>query len=101
MHLTGGQLARVIELLSVRHRNTAAGQQRNVYVKNEIMVFVTRYHKGYSRSGEIKLIYRYLPFLVGQLLVRYLWLIQLFVERLEILYYAAPHVSAFLWSHER
>jgi len=75
MHLTGGQLARVTELLSVRHRNTAAGQQRNVYVEDEMMIFVTRYHKGYSRSDEIKLIYRYLPFLVDQLLVRYLWLV--------------------------
>jgi Fe-S cluster assembly iron-binding protein IscA len=101
MHLTRSQFARVIELLFVRHRNTATGQQRNVYMKNEMMIFVTRYHKGYSRSGEIKLIYRYLLFFVGQLLVRYLWLIQPFVKRLEILYYAASHVFAFLWSHER
>ncbi len=39
------------------------------------MIFVIRYHKKYSRNDEIKLIYRYLFFLIDQLLVRYLWLI--------------------------
>jgi len=96
MYLTERQLARIIELLSVQHRNIAAGQQRNVYVENRIMVFVIRYYKGYSRSDKIKLIYRYLFFPVSQLLVRYLWLVQPFVKRLEILYYVVSQMSAFL-----
>ncbi|KAL8686415.1 MAG: hypothetical protein Q9218_007122 [Villophora microphyllina] len=100
MHITGGQPARITELLSVRHRNTAAGQQRNIYIENGMVVFVTRYHKGYSRSGEIKLIHRYVPFSVGWLIVQYLWLILPFVERLEIWYYNMERISAFMWPHE-
>ncbi len=69
IHLTREQLVRVIELLFVRHRNIIASQQRNVYVKNKIMVFVTRYHKKYSHNDEIKLIYRYLLFFIDQLLI--------------------------------
>lgn len=100
IHLTGGQPARMTELLSVRRQNSAKGQPRNLYIDDGLVAFVTRYHKGYSRSGEVKLIYRYLPPPVGQLLVQYLWLVQPFVERLEVWYYRTSQVSAHLWPHE-
>ena len=32
------------------------------------MVFVTRYHKGYNLTGNLKIIHRYLPREVGELL---------------------------------
>jgi hypothetical protein len=39
---------------------------------NGMVAFVTRYHKGYSSSQKIKVIYRYLPQEVGEIVVYYL-----------------------------
>jgi hypothetical protein len=46
---------------------------------------VTTYHKGYSASGNTKTIHRYLPREVGELLIYYLWLVQPFCKKLELL----------------
>lgn len=75
MHITGGQPARAPEILSVRHENTAKGNHRNLFVEDGLVVFVTQYHKGYAMSGDIKIIHRYLPREVSELVVRYLWLV--------------------------
>jgi hypothetical protein len=37
--------------------------------------FVFFYHKGLNTSGQVRVIYRYLPRPLGDLLVRYLWLV--------------------------
>jgi hypothetical protein len=37
-----------------------------------MVVFVTRYHKGYNVSGDVKIIHQYLPREVGELVVWYL-----------------------------
>jgi hypothetical protein len=37
-----------------------------------MVVFVTRYYKGYNVSGDVKIIYRYLLREVGELVVWYL-----------------------------
>ncbi|KAI0567947.1 hypothetical protein Alg130_12407, partial [Pyrenophora tritici-repentis] len=52
MHITGGQPARGPELLSVRHSNTVQGGHRNIFIEDGMVVFVTRYHKGYKVSGD-------------------------------------------------
>jgi hypothetical protein len=41
MHITGRQLARALEILSVRHENIAKGNYRNLFVKDGLVVFVT------------------------------------------------------------
>ena len=46
-------------------------------------MFVTRYYKGYNVSGDVKIIHRYLPREVGELVVWYLWLVLPFQQRLE------------------
>ena len=61
MHMGGGQPGRGPEILSCRHSNTARGEQRNIFVEQGLMVYVTRYHKGYVRKGDIMVIHRYLP----------------------------------------
>lgn len=58
MHVTGGQPARAPELLSIRHSNTAKGEHRNIFIEDGLVVFVTRYHKGYAMSGDVKIIHR-------------------------------------------
>ncbi|KAG9375549.1 hypothetical protein A1F94_013871 [Pyrenophora tritici-repentis] len=50
-----------------------------------MVVFVTRYHKGYKVSGDVKIIHRYLPREVGELVVWYMWLVLPFQQRLEAL----------------
>lgn len=103
MHITGGGPARVPELMSIRYCNTANGGQRNVFVEDGLIVYVTRYHKGHGRNGSLKIIHRYLPQEVGELLMYYVWMVIPF-ERL--LAYAAegrdrpPEEHGFVWSPE-
>jgi hypothetical protein len=78
IHIIGGQPARAPEILSVRHKNTAKGNHRNLFVEDGLVVFVTQYHKGYVMSGDIKIIHRYLLREVSELVVHYLWLVLLF-----------------------
>ncbi|KAJ5300045.1 hypothetical protein N7476_007735 [Penicillium atrosanguineum] len=82
-HITSGQPARGPELLSIRHRNTAAGGQRNVFIEDGLVALVTRYHKGFYASGDAKVIHRYVPREVGELIVWYLWLVLPFIEQLQ------------------
>jgi superfamily II DNA or RNA helicase len=97
MHITGGQPARGPEILSVRHRNTAAGKLRNVLIEDGLVAFVTLYHKGYEVTAQEKVVHRYLPREVGSLLVRYLWLVVPFIERLQQLLPDPPPISFHLW----
>ena len=97
MHFIDGQLARALEILSVRHCNTTRGEHRNVYIENGLIVFVTRGHKGYSMKGDVKVIHRYLPREVGGLAVYYLLLVLPFQQRLELAVWKKEEVSAFLW----
>jgi hypothetical protein len=97
MHITGGQPARGPEILSIRHSNTAKGYHRNVFIENGLVVFVTRYHKGYSVSGDVKIIHRYLPREVGELWVWYAWLVLPFQQRLEVDVWQKSEVSAYVW----
>ena len=57
VHMTAGQPARATEILSVRHSNTIKGGHRNIFIEDGIVVFVTRYYKGYAVSGDVKIIY--------------------------------------------
>jgi hypothetical protein len=71
--LTGGQLARGTELISLRYLNLTF--HRNVFVEHRLVAIVTSYHKGYSSQGSTKIIQRYLPRTVSELLIYYLWLV--------------------------
>jgi superfamily II DNA helicase RecQ len=98
MHMTGGQPARGPEILSVRHRNTAQGGHRNLFIEDGMVVFVTRYHKGFEVKGDVKIIHRYLPREVGELVVWYLWLVLPFVQRMQAMLWEQGTVSDHLWS---
>ena len=97
MHITGGQPARGPEILSVRHSNTAKGGHRNIFIEDGMVVFVTRYHKGYAVSGDVKIIHRYLPREVGELVVWYLWLVLPFQQRLEAMVWEKEAISSHMW----
>ncbi|TKA39473.1 hypothetical protein B0A49_14047 [Cryomyces minteri] len=97
MHITGGQPARSPEILSVRHSNTAKGEHRNTFIEDGMVVFATRYHKGYALSGDVKIIHRYLPREVGELVVWYLWLVLPFQQDIEALAWQKKAMSAHMW----
>ena len=62
---------------------------------------VTTYHKGYSVTGSTKIIHRYLPKEVGELLVYYLWIIQPFCRKLHLLVYdRSGWSSPFVWAKD-
>lgn len=99
VHITSGQPARGTELLSVQHCNTVYGLRRSIFIENGLVTFVTFYHKGYSVSGSVNLIHRYLPPEISELVVYYLWLVLPFCQQLDMLSSDVTHQpSAFLWS---
>jgi hypothetical protein len=57
MHITGRQLARGLEIISVQHSNTVKGGHHNIFIKDRMVVFATQYYKGYNVSGNVKIIY--------------------------------------------
>jgi hypothetical protein len=78
VHIAYGQPARGLELLTIRHRNTANGGVRNLIIDRGLVMIVMGYHKGFSRSERLKVIQRFLSREVGTLFVYYLWLVVLF-----------------------
>ena len=82
IHISGGQPARAPEILSLQYSNSIKSGLRNIFYENGLICFVTYYHKGYSISNSTKIIHRYLPREIGELLVYYLWLIVPFLQRI-------------------
>jgi hypothetical protein len=83
MHIVKGQPARATELLRIRYANTKQGGLRNIFINCGIVAFVTAYHKNYRQTRKVKIIYKYLPKEVKELLVRYLWLILPFWQAMQ------------------
>ncbi|KAH0548600.1 hypothetical protein GP486_007856 [Trichoglossum hirsutum] len=99
IHISAGQPARARELLSLRYCNTEKGGHRCIFIENGLMVIVTFYDKGYSIRGTEKIIHRYLPQEVGELLLLYIWLVLPMRQQLQKLVYNDTEIpSAFLWS---
>ncbi|RYC77864.1 hypothetical protein BFJ63_vAg19262, partial [Fusarium oxysporum f. sp. narcissi] len=61
IHLCGGQAARSLELLTLRHRNTTNGGIRNILYDRGLIMLVAGYHKGFSKTERLKVIHRFLP----------------------------------------
>jgi hypothetical protein len=99
VHLTAGQPARGTEILSLRYRNTVHGHHRSIFIEDGLVSTVTAYHKGYNIVGSTKIIHRYLPKEVSELVVYYLWFILPFWRKLELLAWGdkAP-ASPYLWA---
>ncbi|KAF4473075.1 ATP-dependent DNA helicase Q1 [Fusarium albosuccineum] len=101
MHMLGGQPARATELLGLRMWNTANGGVRNIFMHEGMVCFVTMYHKGFRQSGgDIKVIHRYLPREVGELLVWYMWLVLPFWQVVQGRMKQKRRRSAFLWADQ-
>lgn len=97
MHMTGGQPARGPEILSVRHSNTIQGGHRNLFIEDGMVVFVTHYHKGEHYKGDVKIIHRYLPREIGELVIWYTWLVVPFVQRIRRWIWPESPISQHIW----
>ena len=53
-----------------------------MFIYNGLVELVVTYYKGFSLSQRLKIIHRYLPREVGEVLVYYLWLVEPFVKYL-------------------
>jgi len=98
VYLTGGQPPRASELLTVRYCNTLQGEHRNMFMEEGLISIVTSYHKGYNMEGSTKIIHRFLPKDISEIMVLYLWLIlpfKQFLESTRSTSKAPP--SAFIW----
>lgn len=98
-HMTSGQPPRGTELTSLQYCNAAHGRRRNVFIENGLVTFVTFCYKGYSITNSTKVIHRYLPQEVSELLVYYLWLVLPFCRQLKLLALNSKElVSPYLWA---
>jgi superfamily II DNA helicase RecQ len=99
VHLTGGQPARGTEITTIRFRNGYA-QDRNIFAIHGHVVVVTRYHKSQSQLDKPKVIPRFLPWRVGQLLALYLVYVQPFQEYLSVQVKGSGW-SDYVWANEK
>ncbi|RKK72604.1 hypothetical protein BFJ71_g17488, partial [Fusarium oxysporum] len=100
IHLCGGQAARSLELLTLRHRNTTNGGIRNILYDRGLIMLVAGYHKGFSKTERLKVIHRFLPREVSVLLIYYLWLVLPFWEDVQANVWDRTELSANLWAPE-
>ncbi|KAJ5162549.1 hypothetical protein N7492_007941 [Penicillium capsulatum] len=104
IHVSAGQPSRGPELMSIRHRNSER-ERRNIFIEDRMVVFVSRYHKGFHVHNDTKVIFRYLPRELGELVVWYLWLVLPFVEQMQSYQRhfrgaspAVAHRAEYIWS---
>jgi len=98
VHLTAGSPARATELTSIQVENGPEGRgQRGVFVDNGMVDFVTAYHKGWSASKKSKIIHRFVPREVGQLIVHSMWLLEPWIRQMQNMLHSQTDFSSFMW----
>jgi superfamily II DNA helicase RecQ len=97
VHLTGGQPGRATELLSIRYANGPDKSGRGVFIEDGLVAMVTGYHKGYVKRGKMKIVHRYMPREVGELVLWHLWLVQPFWELVRRIHGVRRRREAFVW----
>jgi superfamily II DNA or RNA helicase len=98
IHICGGQPARGSEITAIRFRNGFM-QDRNVFVVHGQVIVVTRYHKSQSQFDKPKVIPRFLPWRVGQVLAVYLAYVQP-VQEFLVAQINDSGPSDYLWANE-
>ncbi|KAJ4175931.1 hypothetical protein NW767_015620 [Fusarium falciforme] len=102
-YVTGGQPSRGEEITGLRLVN-GINRDRNVFVIDGDVVLVTQYHKSLAHFDSPKVIPRFLPERIGQLLVMYMVYIRPLTDRWEAdrweLYGKMAPPSDFIWHNE-
>ncbi|KAK6428171.1 hypothetical protein LTR95_015687, partial [Oleoguttula sp. CCFEE 5521] len=84
VHVSAGAPARASELISIQHQNRPqAGSQRRIFIDNGMAAFITGYHKGYKMGHRVRIVHRYVPREVREVVANYLRLMELFVRSLQ------------------
>lgn len=100
-HMLGGQPPRGSELPTLTFRNVPNGRGRGLGIHGGMVVCEYKYHKGIGVSRKEKVIHRYLPREVGELLVWYVWFVLPFWNKLQAVVYGQRDMpSAYIWEPE-
>ena len=84
VHFAAGAPARATSLISIQTENGPQGRgQRGIFIENGMVDIVTAYDKGTSMSQKVKIIHRYVPREVGEMIVRSMWLLDPWVKQLQ------------------
>ncbi|KAH4341273.1 hypothetical protein HBH98_182860 [Parastagonospora nodorum] len=97
---TAGTPARGTETTSIQHAtlNSAYGAgYRGVFFQGSLVSFTTEYHKRYSFSKRVRVVHRYVPRQVGQVVVYFIGPAQPFVDDVQDSHYNAPEPAPFIW----
>jgi superfamily II DNA helicase RecQ len=98
VHMTGGGPPRGSELVTVTYKNSANGDSRGTNIEDGYVRVTTTYHKNIGQTGKSKVIHRYLPREVGELVVYYLWFASPFWHQINgAVHGKAEEVSAYVW----
>jgi superfamily II DNA helicase RecQ len=95
-HMTNGGPWRGSEGITIPYRNTANGDGRGYFVDHGMLHLVSGYHKGYGLSGKLKQIHRFLPREVSEPEVYYLWLVEPFVQIMQMKQYQQKEFSPWI-----
>ena len=98
IHVTSGQPGRGTEVVDIRYANTATLRNLFYDIETKMLYIWSRYHKGYNQSASEKHICRFLPKVVSQLTLRYLWLVLPFTQSIEALRRGTKIKSNYLFS---
>lgn len=102
-HITGGQPSRGEEITGLRLVN-GINRDRNVFVIDGEVVLVTQYHKSQAHFDSPKVVPRFLPGRVGQLMAMYIVYIRPLTDRWEAdrwaLYDKMNPPSDFVWHRD-
>ncbi|CAA9967212.1 RecQ family helicase [Pyrenophora teres f. maculata] len=96
VHITSGQPGRGPEITSIRHRNSFL-QDRNIYVVDGQVMTVVRYCKSQAQWDKPKVVPRYLPARLGQVMAVYLVYLQPFCEYLRVHVLGGP-TTDYVWA---
>ena len=98
-HVTSGQPGRGTEITTIRRVNGLL-QDRNVFVADGRVMTVVRYHKSQSQWDKPKVVPRFLPWRLGQVMVMYLAYVQPFYEYLTV-HVLGGNFSEYVWGDEQ
>jgi superfamily II DNA helicase RecQ len=99
VHITSGQPGRGSEITTMRHRNGLL-QDRNIFVMDGQVMTVVRYHKSQSQWDKPKVVPRFLPPQLGQVMVMYLAYLQPFRDYLSVQVLGGSF-SDYVWADEQ
>jgi hypothetical protein len=61
------------------------GHHRSIFIENGLVVAVTSSHKGYNINGTLKIVHKYLPKEMSEVVIYYHWLVLPFWQKLDVL----------------